>query len=106
MIRDWPSSFDDYAAGAPLRYAWQAGHDRVTRSRPYLMAAWGYTVGMADRGFFRPILYGGTMLRVFSAYEDVFIALAGFDADGLDRIAARHATRLAKLWRDVERLAP
>src|SRR4051812_9263477 len=52
MLADWPSWLDDYIAGALLLYAWQAGRHEVTRSRPYLMAAWGYTFGIAYMSFF------------------------------------------------------
>src|SRR5262245_51126302 len=52
MLTNWPSWLDDYIAAALLLYAWQAGRHEVTRSRPYLMAAWGYTFGIAYMSFF------------------------------------------------------
>ena len=52
MLADWPSWLDDYIAAAMLLYAWQAGRHEIARSRPYLMAAWGYTFGMAYMSFF------------------------------------------------------
>jgi hypothetical protein len=52
MLADWPSWLADYIASALLLYAWQVGRYEVTRSRPYLMAAWGYTFGIAYTSFF------------------------------------------------------
>ena len=52
MLSDWPAWLDDYIAAALLFYAWQAGRHESARSRPYLMAAWGYTFGMAYMSFF------------------------------------------------------
>ena len=52
MLADWPSWLDDYIASALLLYAWKVGRYEVSRSRPYLMAAWGYTFGMAYMSFF------------------------------------------------------
>jgi hypothetical protein len=52
MLADWPSWIDDYIAAGLLLYAWQAGRDELSRSHPYLMAAWGYTVGIAYMSFF------------------------------------------------------
>ena len=52
MLWDWPSWLDDYLAAALLLYAWFAGSHDAKRSRPYLMAAWGYTMGMAYVSFF------------------------------------------------------
>ena len=43
---------DDYIAAALLLYAWHVGRSEVSRSRPYLMAAWGYTLGIAYMSFF------------------------------------------------------
>lgn len=52
MLADWPSWLDDYIAAVLLVFAWWAGRRRVDRSRPYLMGAWGYTMGMAYVSFF------------------------------------------------------
>lgn len=52
MMGEWPSWLDDYIAAALLLYAWQAGRQQAGRSRPYLMAAWAYTFGMAYASFF------------------------------------------------------
>jgi hypothetical protein len=52
MLADWPSWLDDYIAAILLLYAWLVGRREVSRSRPYLMAAWGYTFGMAYMSFF------------------------------------------------------
>ena len=52
MLLDWPSWLDDYIAALLLLYAWQAGRHQISRSRPYLMAAWGYTFGIAYMSFF------------------------------------------------------
>lgn len=52
QLADWPSWLDDYLAGALLLYGWWAGRGEVRRCRPYLMAAWGYTLGMAYMSFF------------------------------------------------------
>jgi hypothetical protein len=48
----WASWLDDIIAGALLLYAWHAGRVDEQRSRPYLMAAWGYVVGIAYMSFF------------------------------------------------------
>lgn len=42
------SWFDDMIAAGMLLYAWHAGRN----GRPYLMAGWGYTFGMAYMSFF------------------------------------------------------
>lgn len=47
MLSDWPLWLDDYLAAALLLYSWYAGRRAIARSRPYLMAAWGYTLGIA-----------------------------------------------------------
>ena len=52
MLADWPSWLDDYIASVLLLYAWKVGRYDVSRSRPYLMAAWGYTFGIAYVSFF------------------------------------------------------
>src|SRR5262245_27288399 len=52
MLGDWPSWLDDYIAAMLLLYAWYVGRHQVSRSRPYLMAAWGYTFGIAYMSFF------------------------------------------------------
>lgn len=52
MLADWPAWLDDYIAAVLLFYAWNAGRHEGTRSGPYLMAAWGYTFGMAYMSFF------------------------------------------------------
>src|SRR6266545_1659895 len=52
MLVDWPSWLDDYIAALLLLYAWQVGRHQISRSRPYLMAAWGYTFGIAYMSFF------------------------------------------------------
>jgi hypothetical protein len=49
---NWPSILDDYIAGGLLLYAWYAGRSSPARSRPYLMAGWGYTLGIAYMSFF------------------------------------------------------
>src|SRR5688572_29709408 len=51
-LLDWPSWLDDYIAAGLLLYAWRAGQGSLVYSRPYLMAAWGYTTGMAYMAFF------------------------------------------------------
>ncbi len=51
-LADWPFLLDDYIAAALLLHAWYAGGRQVSRSRPYLMAAWGYTMGIAYMSFF------------------------------------------------------
>ena len=52
MLAQWPRWLHDYIAAALLIYAWHAGRDTTELSRPYLMAAWGYTAGMAYMSFF------------------------------------------------------
>ena len=52
MLADWPTWLADYIAGGLLLYAWQAGRKDSGKSRPYLMAAWGYTFGIAYMSFF------------------------------------------------------
>ena len=52
MLMDWPSWLDDYIAALLLLYAWHVGRHQISRSRPYLMAAWGYTFGIAYMSFF------------------------------------------------------
>jgi hypothetical protein len=51
-LANWPSWLDDYIASALLLYAWRAGRASDRESRPYLMAAWGYTFGIAYVSFF------------------------------------------------------
>lgn len=51
MLGDWPVWLDDYMAAALLFYGWYAGRHEPGESRPYLMAAWGYTFGMAYLSF-------------------------------------------------------
>lgn len=51
-LTDWPSWLDDYIAAALLLYGWYAGRRQPSQSRPYLMAAWGYTTGIAYMSFF------------------------------------------------------
>ena len=46
MLDQWPMWLDDYIAGALLLYAWHSG------KRPYLMAAWGYCLGIAYMSLF------------------------------------------------------
>ena len=58
MLADWSSWLDDYIAAALLLYAWQAGRHEISRCRPYLMAAWGYTFGIACVSFFGQLKYG------------------------------------------------
>lgn len=48
----WPAWADDYIAGVLLLYGWYAGRAEPSRSAPYLMAAWGYTFGIAYMSFF------------------------------------------------------
>ena len=52
MMSEWPSWLDDYIGAVLLLYAWHAGRANLARCRPYLMAAWGYTFGMAYMSFF------------------------------------------------------
>ena len=52
VLSDWPAWLDDYIAAALLLYAWRAGQASLISSRPYLMAAWGYTMGIAYMSFF------------------------------------------------------
>lgn len=58
MFSDWPSWLDDYIGAALLLYAWHAGRKALATSRPYLMAAWGYTFGMAYMSFFGQLRSG------------------------------------------------
>lgn len=51
-LSDWAWWLDDCIAAALLLYAWYAGREQAGRSRPYLMAAWGYTLGIAYMSFF------------------------------------------------------
>lgn len=51
----WPSWLDDSIAAALLLYAWHIGRKDPSRSRPYLMAAWAYTFGIAYMSFFGQI---------------------------------------------------
>jgi hypothetical protein len=48
----WSAWTDDYIAAGLLLYAWNAGRSLEAGSRPYLMAAWGYTLGIAYMSFF------------------------------------------------------
>ena len=52
MLTDWAAWLDDYIAAVLLLYAWRVGRREIGRSRPYLMAAWGYTFAMAYMSFF------------------------------------------------------
>jgi hypothetical protein len=58
MLADWPAWLNDYIAAALLLYAWQAGRSDAGRSRPYLMAAWAFTFGIAYASFFSQLQYG------------------------------------------------
>jgi hypothetical protein len=60
MMADWPSWLDDYIGAVLLLYAWHAGRGEARRSRPYLMAAWGYTFGMAYMSFFGQLRFATT----------------------------------------------
>jgi hypothetical protein len=51
-LANWPGWLDDYLASGLLLYAWHAGRASILESRPYLMAAWGYTLGIAYMSFF------------------------------------------------------
>jgi hypothetical protein len=82
ILSEWPSWLDDYIAAALLLYAWHAGRDDVTRSRPYLMAAWGYTFGVAYVSFFGQLKYGagsdpsGMPTAVVVAFKGVGLVLS------------------------------
>lgn len=76
MLADWPSWLNDYIAAALLLYAWQAGRYDVSRSRPYLMAAWGYTFGIAYVSFFGQ-LKNATAVDPSGMTTDVVVAFKG-----------------------------
>jgi hypothetical protein len=48
----WAGWLDDYIAAALLLYGWYSGRRNLSNSRAYLMAAWGYCVGIAYMSFF------------------------------------------------------
>ena len=91
---DWPWWLDDYIAGALLLYAWQAGRREVMRSRPYLMAGWGYTFGMAYMSFFGQ-LKNAAIADPSGMPQSAVVAFKGF---GL----VRAAICLAFAWRSRE----
>ncbi|MBL8228120.1 MAG: hypothetical protein JNL98_06570 [Bryobacterales bacterium] len=80
MLSDWPSWADDYIAAALLLYAWHAGRKDPMQSRPYLMAAWGYTLGIAYMSFFgqlrAPVVHdpSGTPLPVVLGFKGLGLA--------------------------------
>lgn len=92
VLRDWPAWFDDYLAAGLLLYAWYTGrHASASTSRPYLMAAWGYTLGLAYVSFF------GQWKAGFAAADPSGLPVAGvlaFKASGL----AIAAVCLALTW--------
>ena len=68
-------------ASALLLYAWQAGRYEVSRSRPYLMAAWGYTFGIAYISFFGQLKNAGAdpsgmATAVVIAFKGIGLALS------------------------------
>lgn len=82
MLADWPSWLDDYIAAFLLLYAWHAGRRQIDESRPYLMAAWGYMVGMAYMSFFGQLKHApatdpsGMPQSVVAAFKGFGLALA------------------------------
>jgi len=55
-ISVWPFWLDDYILGALLLYgAWRTRKD-IHSGRPFLIAAWGFTCGMAYPSFFAQLL--------------------------------------------------
>lgn len=83
MLSDWPSWLDDYIAAMLLVFAWWAGRRRVDHSRPYLMAAWGYTLGMAYVSYFGQLKAShlpdpsGVSSELVLAFKGLGLALAG-----------------------------
>ena len=90
-LANWPSWLDDYIASGLLLYAWYAGRGSTRESRPYLMAAWGYTLGMAYMSFF------GQLQRVSSSDISGFSGalVSGIKGFGL----ALSALCLSLTWR-------
>lgn len=83
MLADWSSWLDDYIAAALLLYAWHAGRHHIGTSRPYLMAAWGYTFGIAYMSFFGHLRNppagdpSGMPLAVVIAFKALGLVLSG-----------------------------
>ena len=74
---DWPAFLDDYIAAALLLYAWYAGQRSLIESRPYLMAAWGYMLGIAYMSFFGQLRQLGG-LDVSGYSSETAIGVKGF----------------------------
>jgi len=90
MLADWAAWLDDYIAAVLLLYAWRVGRREASRSRPYLMAAWGYTFAMAYMSFF------GQMKNLSADPSGMSNAVvAGFKGFGL----ALSGICLALTWR-------
>ncbi|HET8546416.1 MAG TPA: hypothetical protein VFL57_00350 [Bryobacteraceae bacterium] len=88
---NWPAWLDDYVASGLLLYAWYAGRHSLSESRPYLMAAWGYTLGIAYMSFFGQLEHAQvTDISGFSG--GVMLAVKGFGV-------ALSALCLAAAWR-------
>lgn len=97
MLADWPSWMDDSIAAALLLYAWHTGRRDARQSRPYLMAAWGYAVGIAYMSFFGQLKHPPAADRSGMSQAAV-LAFKGF---GL----LLAATCLALAWRVPEPLS-
>jgi hypothetical protein len=91
MLADWSAWLDDYIAAALLLYAWHSGRRDASQSRPYLMAAWGYTVAMAYMSLFGQ-LRAAPSIDPSGASSQIVI---GFKTFGL----ALAVTSLALAWR-------
>jgi hypothetical protein len=73
-----PAWLDDYIASALLLYAWHSGRKHAADSRPYLMAAWGYTLGIAYMSFFGQL---SSAQPDPSGFSQIYVA--GFKGFGL-----------------------
>ena len=51
VLDQWQFWLEDLIGGILLVWGWHAGRSAVSKSRPYLMAAWGYVMGIAYLSF-------------------------------------------------------
>jgi hypothetical protein len=56
QIQIWPFWIDDLLLGALLLYGWWRVLKHQDRGRPFLIAAWGVTCGMAYPSFFSQLM--------------------------------------------------
>lgn len=83
---------DDFIAGVLLLYAWRMGRAELALARPYLMAAWAYTFGIAYMSFFGDYL-GPARMDPSGFSREIVLGFKAFGI-GLSSIA------LAAVWRE------